>query len=460
MKKFAKLGFCIILLGSVLIPLLGFVLGFRSPSLEKSTPPPFPLLIKAGRFNTDYSTEFDAYFKKTLPFRPSMIAAFHRINEVLFHQSGSSKVFLGKDGYLFFEETLNDYLKVDTLSINDLLRLNQVLRIQNEYLSRLGIDSHFMVAPNKATVYGEKMPSTLKVIGTYSNLDRISTMDLAMDFIDIKKPLIDIKAISSRNLYHLKDTHWNNLGAAVGYEALMDALGVESLRLLDQAPVLSSDWQGDLATMLDPSKITYDEQYHFVLPEKFTFTRAIRSFEDLEIESVTATKEESLWMFRDSFANALIPFLSESFGHVDYSRVFPYDYRKIQIASPHHILIEIAERNLNWLLQSTPILLSDPLKTNTIATDEIKLAYTLTQQTANGYFFLNARYTDQATGAIITAVKIVNQQGEVDVFPVYQDGNFEDDQIEYGFSVYTKTVLDMTNSHLLVQIDGKWHNVR
>jgi hypothetical protein len=438
---------------------MGYAIGYKTPNLEKSSLAPFPSFMKDNQLNITYTKEFDDYFSDQFPFRSFMISAYSGLNEFLFKESGNAKVIVGQKGFLFFAETLDDFFKVNTLSDTDLKRLNTVLGIQKKYLDGLGIQSFFMIAPNKASIYGEFMPATFKAIGNRSNLENLSAMELAIPLIDLKTPLRAFKTETDKNLYHLKDSHWNNIGAAVGYEVMMEKLGKQSLSLQKQTPTLTVDWQGDLTTMLYPSHIVFDKQYHYVLPNAFTFTRAIRSFDDVEIESINPTKTGRLTMFRDSFANALVPYLSDSFGQVNYSRVFPYDYRKIKTQKPDTLVIEIAERNVNWLLQSTPILVSEPVAKSTSKSSEIDLSMTFDQRKASGYSFLNARYVDQTIGEKVTGVKIIDKTGEYDAFPIYQDGDFEDDKIEYGFSIYTQEAFDMNTVEILVQIDGSWLHV-
>lgn len=456
MKNIVKVGFCILILGSALFPVMGYVTGYKTPNFQSSSFAQFPDFIKDNQLNLTFTTEFDDYFSDQFPFRTFMISAYSGINELFFQQSGNEKVIVGRKGFLFFAETLNDYFKVNTLSDSDLIRLNNTLALQNDYLARLGIVSYFMVAPNKASIYGEYMPTYFKDIGERSNLDQLLSMDLAMPFIDLRTPILAYKAKTDLKLYHLKDSHWNNLGAAVGYEEMLKALGYPSLSLLSQTPTLSVDWKGDLTTMLYPSHVVYDQQYNYALPEEFIFTRAIRDFDDLEIESTNKSRSGNLMMFRDSFANALVPFLSDSFGRVNYSRVFPYDYRKVEKLDPDQVVIEIAERNLNWLLQSTPILVVYPVKRLTKPSSDIISSYTVTQIEASGYSFLNVRYDDQSLGKQITSVRIVCDVGEYDAFPIYQDADFEDDKIEYGFSLYTQNKLDLNEIDVLVEIEGKW----
>ena len=458
MKKPMKLLFCIVLLLTSLLPLTGYLFNVRTtiPGLPQ---PSSPVFLRDNAFNVSFFDEIDDAFSTSFPFRSAMISIYHRLNEGIFKQSGSSQVLVGKDGFLFFEETLDDYLNLSQLGENDLIRFNRTMQMQSDAMAELGIASHFMVVPNKASIYGEMMPAHLKPIGETNLLDQLRKMDLAMDFIDVKDALIQAKEATGSTIYHARDSHWNAVGAAIGYEFMMAELGQTSLDLLSQTPVRSRDWLGDLSLMLYPDKSDDDFQYTYDLPKAFTFTRAVRTFEDVEFESMNPTKEGHLLLFRDSFANALVPYLSDSFARVNYSRVFPYDYRDVKSMDVDTLVIEIAERNLNRLLQVTPVLISEPHAISTIAHYSQKTAIQMTSAKVNSLYFLNARFADQVFGQKVTDIKVIVDEIEYDAFPIYQDADFEDDLIEYGFSLYTQTELEVDEIRILGQIDGDWYRL-
>jgi hypothetical protein len=132
MKKKSSLVFCILIFMSALFPLMGYMVNFKTPNLDKSPLSPFPNFIEKNRLNLTFTTEFDKYFSDRFPFRSYMISAYSGINEYVFGQSGSEQVIVGKNGFLFFAETLDDYFKVNTLSTDDLTRLNNILGIQKD----------------------------------------------------------------------------------------------------------------------------------------------------------------------------------------------------------------------------------------------------------------------------------------------------------------------------------------
>ena len=459
MKKNLKLLFCLLLLFSSLIPVIGYGLSFAMRNDANDSRSNVPSLIKNNSFNISFTLEFDDYFTKSFPFRAHFITAYNAVYQTLFHQSGNEKVIVGKDGYLFFEETVDDILDVETLTEFDLTRLSVVLNDIHRSLDEVGIRSYVMVVPNKATLYEEYLPENLKPIGNKDNLDRYLNLKLDMENIDLYNALKNAKDSSTLPLYHKSDSHWNNFGAAIAYETIMDSVNHDSLELLNQTPQSRNDWQGDLSKMLYPAMTIYDKQVYYDLPEKFIFSQAIRSFEDIHIESKNPTLDGHLWMMRDSFANALIPYLSDSWNQVNYSRSFPHDYRDVMLQKPDTLIIEIAQRNLNWLLQATPVIESKP-KDVSIQTDRtIDLDVHFDQSFTSGLAYLNAYFTDQAQAAAITEVKLIEADQEYEAFPIYQDNDFEDDTIEYGFSLYTATKLNLESVKILVKINGIWNRV-
>jgi hypothetical protein len=457
MKKYLKLTFCLIILGTALIPLVATIGKVNSINLDRNTLAPMPQWIDNGKLNLSFTSQFDDFYTEQFSFRTYLISIYNGIYERVFHLSGNENVIVGKDGFLFFEETLDDHLKTTPLNIYDLNRFNEILRIQKEYLSNQSIDSFLMIVPNKATIYAEYMPSNLKPFSNADIFDQLENIDLNMKYIDVKSVLLEGKKESDAVLYHKRDSHWNNLGAAIGYRELMKALNRQPLELDDQQPEERDDWQGDLARMLYPAIPTNDPQFYFKLPQKFIFSRAIRSMEDLEIESVHPEMEGRLVLFRDSFANALIPFVSESFQQVSYFRQFPMDYRRIEGLDADTLILQIAQRNVNWYLQATPMLPSNgksELLNTQLSTD---ISFTISIEKNSDLSYINARYDDQKAAQKITAVKIFDQGLMYDAFPIFQDGDFEDDKIELGFSLYTVDQLNPDTMIVYVQMDGRWY---
>jgi hypothetical protein len=118
--------------------------------------------------------------------------------------------------------------------------------------------------------------------------------------------------------------------------------------------------------------------------------------------------------------------------------------------------MEIAERNINWYLQATPILEVEGEEQTIVASSLVSLKITVEQQKKSGLFYLNARFDDQKPAEKIIAVKLIHEGATYDAFPIYQDDDFEDDIIEYGFSIYTLNELDLNSLEIYVFMDNAW----
>lgn len=352
------------------LPLVGMAMGHESPNLEKRTLAQAPSLIVEGQVNLEATSQFDDYYADQFAFRSYLVSAYHQLNQRVLGQSGSSKVISGRSGWLFFQETLADFLASPLLSDTEMRRLAVTLSLQKEYLRNKGIDFYFMVAPNKNSVYGEFMPKRLSPVHPDNNLNRwlASPHAQAVSTIDLLTPLKSAARTAQTPLYHQTDTHWNNLGARIGFQNMMRVLSNHQTAftfddLESKEAVIRKDWPGDLAIMLYPSGVDPENQYYFDLPQNYRTKRPMRSLEDLMIQTnlfssgVTSysAAQKKVWMFRDSFANALIPFMANTFGEVTFSREIPYNYSSIDKTTADIVVLQIVERNLPQLLLRAPI---------------------------------------------------------------------------------------------------------
>lgn len=59
-------------------------------------------------------------------------------------------------------------------------------------------------------------------------------------------------------------------------------------------------------------------------------------------------------IWRESFGINLHPFLAQSYGNACFSRNMPYLLTAVTEEQPDVLLVELVERNLNWLLERAP----------------------------------------------------------------------------------------------------------
>ena len=143
---------------------------------------------------------------------------------------------------------------------------NNLIHFRDE-LKKKNIDFIFMVCPDKQSIYFEYMPDYIKRKSIKSGTDI---------FVEYIKNNTDIKVVYPKEellkykdkyqLYYKYDTHWNNLGAYIGYSELMKSLNIYvdnidnvNIKSLSANERFNFDihFYNDMANMLSLSKIKY-----------------------------------------------------------------------------------------------------------------------------------------------------------------------------------------------------------
>lgn len=138
-------------------------------------------------------------------------------------------------------------------------------------------------------------------------------------FADLKGALL----ACGEQTYHARDSHWNNLGALQGYNAIMKAAGRPHETYAGEDWEWRRIWEGDLDAMIFPKLGYKDLQAVFSTEWSYTYTSNFHSEEDILIATRNEEAEGSLLVFRDSFSNALLPFLAEQYETAKFSRAVP-----------------------------------------------------------------------------------------------------------------------------------------
>ena len=357
-----------------------------------------------------------------------MITLYSGLVYNLIGDSVNDKVIAGKDGWLFFHETLDDYMNGSGLSSDEINLLYRNLYLQCEYLTERGIGFIFMAAPNKNSIYGEYMPQRYRKSLSKTNLELLNEClsSGSVPFINLQELLIVNK--DKQQLYHKKDTHWNNYGAMLAYgEIMKKASGLTGQfdydDFVNSSYIIEKNWQGDLDAVLLPAFPGRDYQVEFDKETQYRFIRPMRTYEDMLIETESTANDKRLLMFRDSFANALIPFLSDAFGYVCYSRAVPFNYSLIDRADPDIVIVEIAERNLPRLLDTAPLMpapLRQGLPDNFETTEKISAAMVIDREGEYVKIHGNIFSPEPLTGIREIYVSLINEAGRYyfEAFPV------------------------------------------
>ncbi len=363
MKKdrFVKIAYVVLFIVISLIPLLFF--DSKQPLIGNETRAVKPSLITDGGINTGFFSEADAYVAQNFGFRNDLVYAGNAFKSALFKTSGQPSVIIGEEGWLFYESALKDYVGSDRLSAVEIEKLAAILQLTQEYVSGQGKDFIFMSAPNKMSVYGEYMPYYYIQADTSTDYERLMAelRDSQVCHVDLNNVMQAAKLTGIR-LYHKKDSHWNNYGAAVAYETVMKELeavygGYVYTTYTDKGYDVRNNFSGDLQNMLFPGSDYKDEQVYFDVAETYEYTSRFKSEEDLLISTANqaAFVDKNAILYRDSFGNALYSFFANDFEELNAKREIPYNIYSV-IDNTDVVIIELVERNLGNLLKYVPII--------------------------------------------------------------------------------------------------------
>lgn len=340
-----------------LIPSVGILFFPTTETTENKAMAEAPkMMTEDGSLNKAFFTDFDSYFTEHMALRNQMLYSDAMIQSTLFRESNVSGVICGTDGWLYYSSTLDDYLGTNVLTERQLHNLANNFRLIQDYVEAQGKDFVLLIAPNKNTLYGDNMPyyksyvvnqdKSAVLLGAILEQQNISYLDLFQLFEE-----------QDEVLYLKRDSHWNMKGANLAYNGIMDSLNLPHEDYSDTVPVPVKNEQGDLNRMLYSFYGEPEENYDYNLTQKYVFTSSEKDVEGRWLITENQTGTGSLLMFRDSFANTLIPFLSNEFHTVYYSKGEPNALaRYMETYSPDYVVIEKVERNISNYLNNPPIL--------------------------------------------------------------------------------------------------------
>ena len=348
-KKLSSILYCSVFFLLISMPLVLMPMANNQPT-ENRLLAPIPELFKNGSFNLSAPIETEEYFRDHFAGRTQMIDAYSRLVGSLFTVSANDRVIMGRDGFLFFHETIGDYDGSAALSdfemeglIRELIEIKQAAQLREQLLL-------IAVAPNKNTLYGEYMPQRYAKTNEPTNLDRLLAVE-ELDFIDLHAALLG----AGQTVYYKTDSHWNALGARIAAREIIAAIeektGVKTTFDWDSAAFDDAFIVGDLGRMLYPANPPREEsRFYEDARQSYSTIGRFRSLDDLRITTESDAAPLRIAIYRDSFAEALIPYISNAFSNVYYTRQTPPPLDSTEFLQADVIVLQIAERRISELI--------------------------------------------------------------------------------------------------------------
>ncbi len=315
------------------IMILYFVLPKEEYSVqEKKKLAEFPEFTAERLDNGDFQNDIDEYLSDHVAAR-NFFAGFSAYYELLTGRNGSNGIYLGSDSFLFPEPTEDSGL------------LSQNAGYIKEYADYSEIPVYMTLIPSTGYINSSKLPANHKeyndgeLIGSFKN-----KLGENITFIDVTETFAQKAA--DEQLYYKTDHHWTSLGAYECYKLLGESMGYTPLgesdflkesvggfygtsysksALWSIPPENIELWSnknqpaGSVSVEInDGGKIKTSDSYFF--REQLENDDKYPVFLDGNHSLVKITNRNAdggrLVVVKDSYAHAIVPFLSQNYSEV------------------------------------------------------------------------------------------------------------------------------------------------
>ncbi|MEM7562381.1 MAG: hypothetical protein AAF353_04925 [Pseudomonadota bacterium] len=336
--------------------------------------PAFP--INAGELEK-FPDYFTAYYDDHFGQRNRIIAWANRLKHRLFGKYTTTKVFPGRDGWLFYniDGSILDRVGYFSPTEDTMSGWRNALDEKARWMKDLGVEYLFVIPPNKASVYTDKLPDSISSVLGQTRLQTFTEFLQRSDYpsenlLDLGPLLVDSK--SEEPVFFKTDTHWNDYGAFLAYQATMEKIK----RWFPDSPVLRIedmksarfDKIGDIArfTMAHEEFSEVAKSIQPARPCEKVPPRVVSEFADTDaykkspkrLPTLTGCRNARIKaiVMHDSFGRFIQPFFNESFAEVIYMPSYNvFDMESfIQQIKPDLFIDLRVERNFHLLLNPIP----------------------------------------------------------------------------------------------------------
>jgi alginate O-acetyltransferase complex protein AlgJ len=334
----------------------------RRPSLSL-------LMQRPHRFAKAFKVFFDDQFET----RNQLVRLNSLVRYRLLRVCSNPSVIPGKHGTLFYagDDTvvpkydrgneLVNYRRIRPLTEYQLRRIAEVVDRRRAWAASIGAKFLFVITPDKSTIYPELLPASLNRVNGPSPTDQIVDYlhdNTSVNLVDLRGRLIEKKQHGP--LYLARDTHWNDHGAFVGYQAVAEKLH----DLFPQIEPLSPNqltrstipYAGDLTKMLNLGELL-EEQRVLLRPTRpkshpIPFPLdcpPVASWQAPPLASrIEGSKLPKALVYHDSMVYVMMPYLSEHFETAIYIRDLNVNLESVKNYHPDIVIHECLERMLQY----------------------------------------------------------------------------------------------------------------
>ena len=287
-----------------------------------------PALTLSALTDGSFAQGFSDYYADQFAARDGWTSLNYRLSRLL-GQKDFSTVYAGKDGYL-----------LGTPETPDETALARTIAAVNDFAAAYpDVEMNLMAVPDAAATLADKLPKHAPVRDQRSDLAALYQRMEGVGTIDAAAVL---STHASEDIYYKTDHHWTSYGAFLVFQEAADRLGLDLSSVGYEPHTVSESFQGTLAsksgdyssrdtiTVYEPvgSDVKYYVNYTatqtkvsslFVpekLEEKDQYTVFFGGNHPLVDIVTTANNGRRLLLFKDSYANCFVQFLTPHYEEI------------------------------------------------------------------------------------------------------------------------------------------------
>ena len=298
----------------------------------------FPEFTMSGVQSGRTMKEMEDYISDHLVFRDQWVC-LKAACEMLTGKHENNGVYFGKDGTLL--------KKIEVENADKLIKNAEYI---NALKKNVSVPIYYGLVPTASEIWSEKLPQGALTAEENQWIEELyQIVDVTtLDFSE------ELEKHESEPVFYKTDHHWTSLGAYYGANVILENMGLEKLDIADyESTVVTKDFYGTVysqsgAWWIEPDEITtYISDSGKTVISNFTgkeqpgklydydklngknkYTFFLGGNQPICIVKSENGNDQRLLVIRDSYADALVPFLSERFGEI---HLFDLRYNRLSI---------------------------------------------------------------------------------------------------------------------------------
>ncbi len=360
-------------------PSLGQFAGFSDTGFIKTTELRNPAACPEWPAEQDqwktFPKQLDSFVNDHFGFR-AWLTTLNNSVMALLGRSGSKRVIIGKDGWLFVRDLRligDERREKRPMTDRKMEKWIHAVHQRKGWLEARGARLITAVVPATHSIYPEYLPSWAQrpEPNRLEQFSRRFAEHPELPFVDLLTPILEEKARSNVLLYQKTDSHWNALASFLAYRTIMDKVreNLPAVPVVESADVRFIDIEpengGGLSRMLSTFRGFTEPPYTGIQVstplqiqsakiktdtgwEKCSYTDTVIKMMNVSILKTGVEDAPRALIFRDSFSTALIPFFARSFSEImlDHNRQNTLNKDLVDTFRPDVVLFIFIESSL------------------------------------------------------------------------------------------------------------------